>query len=349
MIIDDQMIRRRILNHNKQEPGQRHQTQMFLMRSLKRGNCRMNTNNLQFRQIKPDEVSLLKEYWLHFFSQPDPLAIDYYFQYEFRCDKTYVLILDGELIGSATLEPYEMELHGKVLQTSLIVGVFVVEKFQGQGYMTFMMNYLTKFLESREMVTCIQEEVEGLYNRYGFEDVFPQNVWEIKRYMIPPMSSEGIRYVLDPVDCLELYEYFTRYFTGYFKRDVRYYENLRQEVHVTKKQMISFYEHQQLMATGLVIFDQEIGYVTELLYRDSKSLLTVLNYFLSMVPTLKVHTSKIEDLSKIIEEATAESSNWMKVRLNDKDAFNRLYKVDIKRAQSAMTAFGKPVFNSQSS
>ena len=309
----------------------------------------MINHNLHFRKVRPKEVPLLEEYWRHFFSQPDPLAIDYYFQHEFSCDKTYVLMLEDQIIGSATLEPYEMVLHGKVLKTTLIVGVFVIEPFQKQGYMTFMMNYLTKFLETQEIVTCIQEEIPGLYNRYGFEDCYPQNIWEVKRYMIPPMSSQGIRYVLNPADCVELYEYFTRYFTGYFKRDIPYYERLRQEVHTTKKQMISYYQNNQLMATGLAFFDKEVGYVTELLYRDAHSMLTILNYFLSMVPTLQVHTSKVEDLSKVIEEASAQSSNWMKVKLNNREAFNRLYKVDIRRAQSAMTAFGKPVFNSQSS
>ncbi len=319
------------------------------MRNLKPEIFMMNKDQLSFRPVSEALIPLLKQYWIHYFSDNDPSAIEYYFQHQFKPEKSYVLMLGDELIGSATLEPYLMELHGKVLKTTLIVGIFVVEQHRGQGYMTFMLETLIDYLADKEILTCIQEAVVGLYDRYGFEDVYPQQIWEIKRYMIPPMGSEGIRYLLDPQDCLELYEHFTRYFTGYFKRDIKYYEDLRKEVHLTKKQMISYYSQNQLMATGLVVFDQEVGYVSELLYRDSHSLLMVLNYFLSMVPTLKVHTSKVEDLSKIIEEASPTNANWMKVRLNDRESFNRLYKVNILSAKSAMNAFGKPLFNTQES
>lgn len=309
----------------------------------------MNPRSLSFRTVDDGLIPLLKQYWLHYFGNEDPSSIEYYFQYQFSKEKSYVLMLGEELIGSLTVEPYAMSLHGKVLQTSLIVGVFVVEHHRKKGYMSYMMDTITKYLEDREILTCIQEQESGLYDRYGFEDVYIQNVWEVKRYMVEPMSSEGIRYVLDPQDCLELYDHFTRYFTGYFKRDLKYYEDLRREVHLSKKQMISYYRNQQLMATGLVVFDKEVGYVSELLYRDSHSMLVVLNYFLSMVPTLKVHTSKVEDLSLVIDDATAKDQVWMKVRLNDKDSFNRLYKVNILSARSAMNAFGKPVFNTQES
>ena len=111
-------------------------------------------------------------------------------------------------------------------------------------------------------------------------------------------------------------------------------------------QYVSLYNHENDLTAHLrmVVHDQDV-IVDELLYKDTASLIKILSYVMSKYPRLEVHVSMVEDLEKLLGAIHLRDEVSMMVKLNDENCFERLFNVKVKRADSAMKAFSKPLFN----
>lgn len=301
---------------------------------------------MKIRLARPSDNLTLYNHWKDVFNFDDYGSIDAYFEHVYKPENCYVLLIDDEIACSLMVHPHKMVLHQKVVEVAFIVGVYTIEKYRHQGHMKTLLNYVLKDLEYNYLLTLIQAYHPDLYTQFGFENVYQQRVYQVKRSMIKPMDSVGIKISQNLADNVELYQFYTKYFNGYFVRDEEYYHRMMKLVAAENGQYVSLYNHENDLTAHLrmVVHDQDV-IVDELLYKDTASLIKILSYVMSKYPRLEVHVSMVEDLEKLLGAIHLRDEVSMMVKLNDENCFERLFNVKVKRADSAMKAFSKPLFN----
>lgn len=253
------------------------------------------------RVAKPSDTETLYLQWKDVFKFDDYGSIDAYFEFVFKPENCYVLIIDNQIVSSLMVHPKQMVLHQKVIDVAFIVGVYTIEEYRHQGHMKTLMNYVLKDLEYNYVLTLTQAYSPEVYAQFGFEPVYQQRVYQVKRSMIKPMDSVGIKISQELKDNVELYQYFTKFFNGYFVRDESYYEKMMKIVAAENGQYVSLYNQQQEMVAHLrmVVHDQDV-IVDEVLYKDTASMIKILSYVMSKYPRLEVHVSMVENLEKLM-------------------------------------------------
>lgn len=296
---------------------------------------------------KAEDKNIIHQHWKEVFEFDDFGSVDAYFEHVYDPKNSYVLIVDDQIVSSLMVHPHDMVLHQKVIEVAFIVGVYTIEAYRHQGHMKALLNYVLKDLEKNYLLTLIQAYHPQLYTQFGFEEVYTQQVFQVRRSMIKPMDSVGIKITQSPQDNLELYKFYTQYFNGYFVRDEAYYERMIKILAAEKGQYVSLYNDEQKLVghCRFVVHDQDV-IMDEILYKDTHGLIKMLNYVLTKYPRIEVHTSMVEKLNQIFGATKLRDEVSMMVKLNDSQLFERLFHVKVQKANSAMKAFSKPLFNS---
>ena len=82
--------------------------------------------------------------------------------------------------------------------------------------------------------------------------------------------------------------------------------------------------------------------------RLCKDTASILGRLSSQYSSLQLHMSLVEDIKKIVPEALVSKQVHLYARLNHSSLFERLYNVKVRTSDSAINAFQKPLFNSDS-
>lgn len=297
------------------------------------------------RLAKSSDMKELYFHWKEVFEFDDHGSIDGYFQHVFKPENCYVYLRDNQIIGSLMVHPKEMVLHGKIINVAYIVGVYTLPDYRHQGVMKDLMNHVVKELEYRYVLTVTQAYNPNLYKQFGFEEVYQQQKYLVKRSMIKPMDSDGIRLSVEPHEVVELYQYFTQYFTGYFVRKEADVIRNSKLVLAENGQSVGLYRQNELVAHLRYVVNDTTIVVDEVLYKDTSALIKILNYVLSKYPKILVSVSMVENLEKLMGAELLEISTSLLVKLNDSTLFEHLYNVKVTKASSAIKAFSKPLFN----
>lgn len=300
---------------------------------------------IRIGQLSDKEI--LRSHWKEVFKFDDFGSVDAYFEHVYKPENAYVLIIDNQIVSSLMVHLHDLVLHEKVVEVAYIVGVYTIESYRHQGHMKTLLNYVLKDLEKNYLLTFIQAYNPNLYAQFGFENVYQQRVYQVRRSMIKPMDSVGIKISQNFEDNLELYKYYTKYFNGYFVRDPQYYDRMMKLLAAENGQYVSLYDQEQDLMAHLrfVVHNQDV-IVDEILYKNTDSLIKILNYVLTKYPRLEVHVSLNEKLDQVFGAVHLRDEVSLMVKLNDSQLFERLFNVNVKKADSAMKAFSKPLFNS---
>lgn len=291
--------------------------------------------------------SIIYEHWKQYFMQ-DPRNIDSYFEHFYNGEQSYVLLDEQQAIASCQVAPHQMVLHGKTIDTSILHSFYTIEERRYQGYLEYLLNRVLMERENLELITLVHQRDFDL-NQFRFEPVFFHQVCNIKRNMIPITDSSGVRLNIANADLLELYQYYTKYFNGYFVRNEAYYEQMKQHLRAIDGRYIGVYDAQgELRASVRMSSKSQEAMIDEIVYKDTASILKLLSFVLSQYSSLQLHMSLVEDIKKIVPEALVSKQVHLYARLNHSSLFERLYNVKVRTSDSAINAFQKPLFNSDS-
>ncbi len=285
--------------------------------------------------------------WKNIFSHDDGGYTDYYFNVYYESLDTFVKKVDDEVVGCASKHSHEVVFNERLLKCSMIVGVAVKEEYRQKGYMNEMMQAMLDEANHQELITMIQAYDPNIYSKYGFETVYFQRVWNIKKENIKKIRPQVTR-IPNALDCLKLYGKFVSRFSGYYIRDLNYFEKYIKEVTALKGKIISYYNKDELEGYAVVYEDNNVLEIKECIYLNSTALLHIFNYFMYKDKEIYLYTSSAENMSLIFPNCEYKEVPYTMVRLNDAELFNRLYNCDVKNAKEAMNILEKPLFLSES-
>lgn len=293
---------------------------------------------------------IIRQHWHQIFTKEQVGDIDYYFDELYDAQNCIVLVENNQVLASCQIHPYQMMCHDRIIETSLLHGFYTIEERRHEGLMKHLIHRVLMEREYLELLTLVAGDVEMDMTPFNFEPVFYQQVYTIRRSMIPIMDSTGVRLNIADSELLELYQYYTKYFNGYFIRNESYYEQMKQTLRHNDGRYVGVYDTQgDLRASIRLKVKNQEAQVDELIYKDTASILKLLSFVLSQFQTIVLHVSLAEDIQKIVPEALVIKEISLYARLNQPSLFERLYKVKVKTSDSALNAFQRPLFNSEKS
>lgn len=298
---------------------------------------------MKLRLAKASEEKTIYAWWKEIFAFDDGGYTDFYFQHLYPQAKTYVLADEhDELVSCLNVHPKVLIFNGERFRASMIVGILTVPKHQHKGYMHELLNGVLKILSATELFTLIQAYEDGIYSPFGFEDAYFRRQFIIDQKQLPVMSAEGVSTVEDPQAMKTLYETFISHFSGASLRTLEDFKLLIEEVKAQKGRILSYSANQQLKSYALVYPHASHIDIDEILYTDTKSLMTILSALGNSNPRLLLKVSLAEDLSRLLPNSPMEIKTYTALRINDLALFNEHFKVNVKNTKEALHAFKAP-------
>lgn len=194
-------------------------------------------DNMIMKKLEVEEHSQTRKLWEEVFAEDTKEFLDYYYQYMTDHNKIYTIEKDEQLVSMIHLNPYQIQLVGKLFPVHYIVGVATKKEYRKQGIMgTLLKKVLHDLQEQKEPITYLMPAAESIYTPYGFVVVGEQVHYEYTGKMRNGMfvdDEQGLTfsYAIE-ADCQLLEEFannkfndkyavFTRRTTTYFSQLVK--------------------------------------------------------------------------------------------------------------------------------
>jgi predicted acetyltransferase len=290
------------------------------------------------------DKAILYKQWKEAFEHDDGGSIDHYFNAYYNPKECYLLKEGDVILSSLQVHRHVMVLQGKRIEVSFIVGVLTPPEFRKKGYMKQLMEEVLDILEHQNLITVLQAYIPEIYEPFGFQKIYRRKRFLIDRSMVPVLSSQGISYTVDAKELQTFYKQFVSHFDGYFLREDGYFDKRFDELKAEGGRVMVLKE--QGVVKGYCMFsigNKQID-IDEMLYVDAISLLKMVNVLLNGKDKIILHVSAGEDLSRILQGSSATLEEYMSVRINDFDLFNKLFETRAATVSQAMTLGGKPLW-----
>lgn len=272
---------------------------------------------------------------------PDKKAyVDSYFHTYFNNDQNRSLVIDGDIQASVQVHQKRLNLHGKQLRTSFLVGCI-----GSLGDRKQLVENVLEEVSQSDLLTLIQTDSPEDYESLGFETVVETKIYNFSSSHIPDFPMDGI--VLEPslTDVQSVYKKFTSHFTGFFDRSLEDFELIKKNLKDQKGSIVGYVEEGILVGYASYINHGSSVEILECAYDKSGTLLRLLSFVSRGVSRIVFHASESERINKVLPDLKAKKVTFMMARVNDHELFERLYHIKIISAYSAFNAFGLPVFN----
>ncbi len=291
-----------------------------------------------------EQTNEIKQIWRMCFPKEDPRYTEFFFKNVYKPENCYVNIVDGKIVSTLVRNPHELMFNGRVIATSMLMGVATVPKEQNNGYMKQLMESVLDACEHSELITLIQTETPELYEPYGFKTIYKRRDYTLERKDVNRITNFGCAYEPSPIDLLKVYSAFIKRFNGFYPRDLEYFVQYRKQVIALGGKIVAYYDSKdQIRGYAVMIPQGNELRVEEIIYLDSMSLTKLCNAALQERRIIHLLVSEAEDLSILFPEAPSKEYPSTMVRLNDPILFSRVFNKKITNVQEAFGITNKPL------
>lgn len=266
-------------------------------------------------------------------SSVQPLEEQLYFKHYYNPDN----ITQGSQGSFAQVNLKVLNLHDKKLRVSYINPLIAPNE-------KHLEELITK-LEHRDIITMIKSDKSPLLESLGFEAVVEQQICNIPASSLPEFTVRGI--VLDPpaVDLKIAFDSYSNYFTGYFERNISYFEDMKRDSIFLKGKIVGLSKDDKLVGYVRCVSHASYVEVLECCYDTSGTLLRLLSFVSKGFSRVIYKTNASEKIHKLLPHIKVTNDVVMMARVNDKKLFEQLFHIKIISSYSAFNAFSKPVLN----
>ena len=291
-----------------------------------------------------DQISEIKQMWKICFPDEDTRYVDFYFKNCFRPEDCFVMIREGKIISMAIRAPHAIMFNGRVLRTSMILGVATRPEHRHHGYMHDILNIIIDACEHTELVTLIRTETPALYEPYGFRYVYYRTQYRLERSDVHRVTNFGCAYEPGSLDLMKVYSAFIRRFNGFYPRTLEYFVNLKKEIKARNGKIVAYYNGKDQIQGYIVMVPQGDEIMAEeIVYLDSVALLKLCNAALQEKNIVNLFVSQAEDLSVAFPRAKKITFPSTMVRLNDPQLFSKVFHEEVRNVESAFAITKKPL------
>ena len=171
----------------------------------------------------PNLTAGIKSVWRQCFTNEDERYTEFFFRLIYKPEYGYAITDRGRVVSTLCRIPHAIMFNGRVLATSMIVGVATVPDARNKGHMHDLMDTVLDACAHSELITLIQAYEPALYEPYGFRMIYNRSDYTVTRLDVQRITNVGCAYDPSPIDMLKCYSAFISRFNGFYARDLEYF------------------------------------------------------------------------------------------------------------------------------
>lgn len=291
-----------------------------------------------------EQIPEIRQVWKICFPQEEKEYTDFYFKNCFKPEECFVMTKEGKIVSMAIRTPHALMFNGRVLRTSMILGVCTLPEYRHRGYMHEIMNIIMDACEHTELLTLIKTDIPSLYEPYGFRHVYYRTQYRLQRSDVKRITNFGCAYEPSSLDLMKVYSAFIRRFNGFYARDLDYFITLKKEIKARGGKIVAYYNGKDQIQGYIVMVPQGNEIMAEeIVYLDSMTLIKLCNAALQERNTVNLFVSDAEDLSLLFPRAEKATFPSTMVKLNDAALFSKVFHEEVRDVQSAFDISKRPL------
>lgn len=278
------------------------------------------------------------------FPKEDQNYTDFYFKNCFVPEDCFVMTKEGHIVSMAIRTEHALMFNGRILRTSMIMGVCTLPEYRHHGYMHDIMNVIMDACDHTELLTLVKTETPELYEPYGFQYVYNRAQYRLERNDVKRITNFGCAYEPSSLDLMKVYSAFIKRFNGFYARDLDYFIRLKKQIKARNGKIVAYYNGKDQIQGYIVMVPQGNEIMAEeTVYLDSMALIKLCNAALQEKKVVNLFVSDAEDLSKVFPRAENKSYPSTMVRLNDAELFSKVFHTDVKDVNGAFAISKRPL------
>lgn len=247
-------------------------------------------NNYKIQEATDDYLDQIKELWSESFEEEDEISANYYFNHHYPLNHCYIMLSNTEVVSMVSISPFQLEntiIH-------YIVGVATKNKHKRNHCMTNLLEYVMNLDMYKESSFCLLSETPEVYKKLGFKPTYFMNYECITQ----TNNSESSLLIRDASDLqlLNLYNRYTKQFSGFRLRDISYYQLLRKRV-VAYNQSLQCIYKDDLLIGYIIISLEEVPTIDEFIFLESYYFNEIIDFISIQYPKFYVYSDILHSYS----------------------------------------------------
>ena len=196
------------------------------------------------RKLKTEENGRTRELWEKIFSDDTAEFLDYYYTEKTQDNEIYVIERDGYICSMLHLNPYEMHIGEKKMESRYVVAVATDEAYRGRKYMTQLLRKTARDLYLQKVpFMFLMPAAQAIYYPHDYRYIYNKPQWKAEPVGKDPVSAEDLGKVIregsleirpaGQNDCKEMALFAEKNlkdrYQVYTKRDFLYYHRMLME------------------------------------------------------------------------------------------------------------------------
>ena len=285
---------------------------------------------MEIRFTNINENQGVRDLWTYCFADSQAY-VDFYFKNKYKPEKTMVVEDGGRILSSIHLNQHRLNLSGKDLATSYIVGVSTLPEARGMGFMADLMSRSLYEIGAMDQSFAILMPIDHrLYRSYGFETCYDilevkLDIFDLKKFKLDGNFKRAGKE--EAGDLLDVYSSAIAGYNGSALRDQAYFSEFIEEMDIDGGYTYIFYRDGQ--PTAYLAYTIEGGnfFVREVYYKDMGAYQSVLKFIFNHNTQCKVVTintgldDRLMDILDNPKDASFTLKPFMMARITDLEKF----------------------------
>lgn len=180
---------------------------------------------MDFRLAEEEDRHLVESLWAYCFEPREHPFFQWYFSSMYTPENVLMGFKNGEMTCLTHLNPYTLQLRGKKIPTSYIVGLATHPAARRSGVGKMLLTAALKEMKGRgHYVNILMPSKAGFYQPYGYELYCHQWKETMPLEALRPLTDRTVRFAfVNSADqwpyLAEVYEIYTKSLSGYAVRD----------------------------------------------------------------------------------------------------------------------------------
>ena len=285
---------------------------------------------MEIRFTNINENQGVRDLWTYCFADSQAY-VDFYFKNKYKPEKTMVVEDGGRILSSIHLNQHRLNLSGKDLATSYIVGVSTLPEARGMGFMADLMSRSLYEIGAMDQSFAILMPIDHrLYRSYGFETCYDilevkLDIFDLKKFKLDGNFKRAGKE--EAGDLLDVYSSAIAGYNGSALRDQAYFSEFIEEMDIDGGYTYIFYRDGQ--PTAYLAYTIEGGnfFVREVYYKDMGAYQSVLKFIFNhntQCKAVTINTGLDDRLMDILDnpkDASFTLKPFMMARIIDLEKF----------------------------
>ena len=234
----------------------------------------MDNEHTVTRLALDQETSQVQDLWTYCFDD-SPEFVDFFFHFCYKPKNTLVTVEGNRVCSCLQLLPYRMQLRGRPVDVSYIVGVATRPEYRGRGHAARLLQYADTILRKRNIHCSVLLPFQyDFYRKYGWEicyDLLTYREMEEPKYTGKITGTYQRLEICDIKALSDCYLHFMKGFHGYLIRNQNDWEKILRDLELDHG--IGFRYLKDNITTGYILYtlrDKELC-IHELLYQNPEA------------------------------------------------------------------------------